>query len=158
LADETVVLPEVNTKVAEVLPKPRLEAAIFCEYANQTPDGKTNLGGVFDRLYVNRETKQSGGFFLFVRLAEATQGLIRIALLDPNDKPVMHIGLDVSEHSFEDTYPKLVQYLDRVGFQATELGTYWLDVSYKGEFLGGASLIVEVRPEEKKDERESGNI
>jgi hypothetical protein len=159
LADETVELPPVTIDVSEVLPKPRLEAVLFCEYANQTSDGKTNLLGIFERIYVNRETKQSGGFFLFVRLAEAIEGLIQISLLDSNGKPVLAVGVDLSGAVFEGHYPKMLQVLDRVAFQATELGVYWLDVTYKGESLGGAPLIVEMRSEaEKKDEHESGDI
>lgn len=150
MADEAVHIPQVTVDVAQVLQKPRLEAVLFCEYANRTEDEKTNLSGIFERIFVNRETKLSGGFFLFVRLAEAGEGPIQIVLLDPANKPVLGIGADLSGDLFKGNYPKMIQVLDRVAFQATELGVYWLDVSYKGESLGGAPLIVEMRPEAEK--------
>lgn len=159
MSDDAVLIPQVTIDVAQVLPKPRLEAALFCEYANRTEDGKTNLSGIFERILVNRETKLSGGFFLFVRLAEAGEGPIQIVLFDPANKPVLAIGTDLSGEPFKGNYPKMIQVLDRVAFQATEMGIYWLDVSYKGDSLGGAPLIVEMRPEaEKKDEHESGDF
>ncbi len=138
----------MNIDVAQVLSKPRLEGVLFAEYANQTADKKTNLSGIFERLRVFRSTKQSGSFFIFVRTAETNRGPLQIALIDPSGKVIIGFGFDLSDQTAEGKYPAMIQFLDRVAFTVTTEGTYWLDVAYNGQSLGGAPLIIEWKPEE----------
>lgn len=143
--------PSLDIDVALVAAKPRLESVLFVEYANQTADGKTNLIGVFDRLFIDRATKESGTFFLFVRTSETHKGVVEIVLVDPNSKPRLGVRFDGRAFPFAEPnpYPRLMQFLDRVAFRATIEGTYWAHVTYEGKALGGAPLTVEWKPKEK---------
>lgn len=143
-------VPTVDIDVAQALAKPRLEGILFAEYANQTGDTKTNLSGIFERLFIDPKTKKSGNFFLFVRTAETHEGVVEIILVDPKSKARLGIKFDGRNFAVAEPnpYPRLMQFLDRVSFEATIEGTYWVHVTYEGETLGGAPLSVEWKTKE----------
>lgn len=152
-------IPEVNIKASEARKKPRLEAILFCDYANRLHDGKLILSGCFDRIIFSaEEDKISIPFFLFIRTMEATEGFVQVSLIDPNETIVLAFQLEVGKLEFMPDMPAQVDFLQRLQFPVPYEGYYWFDVSYNGESIGGSALAIEYRkPEVKKDEHEAGS-
>jgi hypothetical protein len=142
---------KINVDVATALATPRLEVAAFADYASMSKQDKISIAGIFDRILIDKDTKQSNGFFIFVRTAETVRGNIQITLMAPDHTPVAAVIYDASAKKFSPGQPRIVQFLDRIAFKATVEGVYWLDVSYKEQSLGGTGLIVEFKTTEKQD-------
>ncbi len=130
--------------------KPRLIAMLFCDYLNQTGDGKTNLSGVFDRVYVNKEKKKTPRFGVFIRTAETLTEPITLSVFSPSKKLLIafHFSGDIAQFEAQAgerpaDYPKQIQAILGMEFAAEEEGVYWFDISYKGSSIGGAGLPIE---------------
>lgn len=151
--------PKVNIDVAQERGKPRLLAILFCEYAGIAQDTKHFFVGSFERFTFGPiEAKITTSFFLFVRTSETRDGRLQIAVIDPKGKVIMAMAFLVQPEGFTDDTPATVQFLDRIQFAVPIEGVYWFDVSYKGESLGGAPLVIEfLKQEESKDEQQAGN-
>ncbi len=149
-------VPTINIKASEAIKKPRLEAILFCDYVTRTNDGKLILAGSFDRVvFGHDEEKVTMSFFLFVRTAETTKGRLQIAIINPNEEVILAFGFDTELHPFDPKWPAQVNFIQQLQFPALVEGLYWFDVSYLGEPLGGAALIIEhQKQEEVKDEND----
>ena len=136
--------------------KPRLLALLFCDHINQTVDGKANLIGVFDRIFVHPEKKRTPRFALFVRFAETLNGPVVLTVFGPKGEPVFGFQFDANAAQFEALperraeYPRQVQALLGMQFEAGTEGVYWFDISYMSQSLGGAGLPVEFIKEGEK--------
>ncbi|HKG60657.1 MAG TPA: hypothetical protein VKB05_12935 [Pyrinomonadaceae bacterium] len=136
--------------------KPRLLALLFCDYINQTKEEKTNLVGVFDRIYVHPDKKKTPRFALFIRFAEALDGPVTLTVFGPSGQPVFGAEFDANAAQFEAVrerqpeYPRQVQAIVGLQFEAKTEGLYWFDVSYMSQSLGGAGLPVEFIKEGEK--------
>jgi len=127
--------------------KPRLMSLLFFDYANTTLEGKLNLMGVFDRIYVDQVTKKTTPIGIFVRVCKAWDYPFRVTIISPDNKPIggITIGGDPAKYPPDQKRPDQLQALGRVEFQATIEGTYWIDVSYGEQSLGGGPLVLEFR-------------
>jgi len=129
--------------------RPRLLALLFCDYINQTVEGKVNLAGVFDRIYVHPEKKRTPRFALFVRFAEALDSPVTLTVFGPEGDPVFGFQFDPNRSQFEalperrSDYPKQIQAVLGMQFKAETEGVYWFDISFRSQSLGGAGLPVE---------------
>lgn len=157
VSKQSSFVPKDTTNPSESLRKPRLEAMLFCDYATQTIDGKYILGGIFERfVFTHEEEKVTHYFYLFLRLGQTTDGQIQVAFYDPIGKIISAVAFEVSPAQFVGNYPPQINFLDKVRFSTPVEGVYWFDISYQGESLGGAPLIVDfMKPEAEKDEHES---
>jgi hypothetical protein len=148
-------IPVASTKpidVAEERRKPRLLALLFCDYLNWTREDKTNLIGIFDRIYVHPERRATPTFVLFTRSAETTEEGLSVRVFAPDGSPA--IALDFAGAGAEVTFtPNLPAHINstlKIQFQASQEGVYWFHVFYKSEPLGGAGLVVEYRETEER--------
>lgn len=138
--------------VAQERKKPHLVALLFCHLFSLDADGRSNLSGCFDRLFVDPKTKQTGQFILFVRTYETRESGLTVTFLNPKNKAVAAIIFDKPQDLPTDR-PMHVQSYGPVSFAVQSEGVYWVDVSYQGKTLGGESLTVEFRkPEGKQSE------
>jgi hypothetical protein len=135
--------------------KQRLIALSFCDFISQDSIGKVNLMGCFDSIYRDKETKQTGIFYLYVRTAETRKGKVDVTFLDPKNVPIAQVTYEVNTESIPLGKPAHAQIFTRSGFVADELGVYWVDVAYNGESLGGRDLTVSER-EAKEGNNEHG--
>lgn len=145
-------IPLVETKpvnVHEERARPRLVSILFCDYWNQTEDGKTTLAGIFDRIYVHSKGRLTPNFVLFLRSVDTVEEGLRIRVFAPNGSPVMGIDFDNFDASvFTPKLPANVQSTVNLRFPVESEGVYWFNVFYKGESLGGAGLVIEYRETE----------
>jgi len=148
-ASERLKAQVTHVNLSDEKSKPRLLALVFCDYMNRTEDGKINLIGIFDRIYVNPEKKKTPRFALFIRFAEALDGPVTLTVFEPMEQPVFGLQFDPNASQFEavperrSEYPRQVQSLIVMQFEAKIEGVYWFDISYKSQSLGGAGLPVE---------------
>lgn len=124
--------------------KPRLLALLFCDYINTTGDDKVNLLGAFDRITVHPEKRLSPRFVVFARVAEAHESPLWLTVLDPDNEPKAEIRFDPPKmpSDRDPDLPNQVQFMLHIGMKFDKDGTYWFDVSYEGESLGGAGLVI----------------
>lgn len=157
VSKQSSFVPKNTTNPSESLQKPRLEAILFCDYATRTIDGKYILGGIFERfVFTHKEEKVTHYFYLFLRFGQTTNGQIQVALYDPNGEIISAVAFEVSPAQFAGNYPPQINFLDKVRFSTPVEGVYWFDISYQGESLGGAPMIIDfLEPEADKDEHES---
>lgn len=136
----------VSINVDDERKKPRLLSILFCDYVNQTKEGKVNLLGSFDRIFVDKGAA-TPKFIIFLRTAETLDGELKLTIISPKKKAVaaMVFGGDAERKSLD--YQQM-QLIAPMRFQVMEHGLYWLDLSYKDQSLGGVGLLVEPRPAE----------
>jgi uncharacterized protein DUF6941 len=153
LSDEVKEVPKADIDVDKTWRKPVLQSILFCDHANQTDDGKTNLVGIFDRIFVHPEKKVTTAFFLFVRTSQTHKGPIKVRCVTPDSEILFTISYDATESNvqFSEAMPAFVQYLGQLRFVAKAEGIYWLDVSFNDELLGGVPLMIEYRKTEAKE-------
>jgi hypothetical protein len=134
------VTPNIDANVERR--RPRLVALLFCMFFSSDGRGRYNHLGCFDRIFVDPATKETGQFILVVRTAETREKGVVISFLDPSNNVLAAVIFD-EPSSMPTDKPMHLQYSGSIGFTATTEGSYWIDVSYKGESLGGASLIID---------------
>ena len=130
--------------VAQERKKPRLVALLFCHFFSVDVDGRSNVNGCFDRIFVDPATKQTGLFTIVVRTYETRESGITVTILNPKNKAIAAIVFDPPEELPTDK-PMHVQGYGPINFAAKSQGVYWVDVSYKGQTLGGECLTIEYR-------------
>ena len=140
----------VNINVAEERNKPRLLSILFCDYVNQTVEGKVNLLGTFDRIFADKGAS-TPKFIIFLRMAETLDGELRLTIISPKEKAVAALvfGGDAERRN---PYQQM-QLIAPMQFQVAEHGLYWFDLSYKDQTLGGVGLSIEPRPPEPESEQ-----
>lgn len=157
MSEEQPFVPTVNVIGSEEVKKPRLGAILFCEYATITEKGTYVFAGCFERFVFGKdEPKVTSNFFLYVRASQTREGDFQVAIIDPNDTTIMAFKYDLDSAGLIPNLPASIHFVQRIKFPVAVEGTYWVDVSFKGESLGGAPLLVEFQKEEaSEDERKS---
>jgi hypothetical protein len=130
--------------------KPRVLSLLFCDFASFTIDKKVNLLGIFDRIFVHPEKKQTPIFTLFIRTAETIEERLTVTLFRPDGKPGLGFQFGGQKQTYTPNLPAQIQLLIGLQFVAEIEGAYWFDVSYKEKSIGGAGLVVEYRTEQKE--------
>lgn len=149
-AQEKAQERQVKRALAKVTPnidanaerkRPRLVAILFCMFFSADAQGRFNHLGCFDRIFVDPTTRETGQFTLVVRTAETREKGVVITFLDPSNNVLAAVVFDEPVSAPTDKTMHL-QYSGSIGFTATTEGSYWIDVSYKGESIGGESLNI----------------
>jgi hypothetical protein len=145
MSDEITTEPQVNIDVAQEREKPRLLAILFFDFFNETSEGKINLLGIFDRIYVPPTKKRSPPVGLFIRFNYVLNGLVQIVFFSPNNKPTGGFAFSTDDIKDRKEGQNQLQIFVKTEFDTPEEGDYWIDVSYRGLSLGGCKLTVEFR-------------
>jgi hypothetical protein len=130
--------------------KPRLLALVTADWANLTQDGKPNVIGVFDRIFVSKLPHDSPRFFLYARLTLPRSGRLALVIRAPDGSALGEVDVEVhrSSETSEAREPDCLDFvtpLVKLGLPVT--GVYQIDAYFDGELLGQAPLIVAERPE-----------
>lgn len=151
MAEETIEVPTATIDVAKEVEKPRLEALLFAEYGAIALDKKGLVCGIFDRLFVSAEKKETGLFYLFVRTCETLDDEIRIRIFSPDNNllAVAESGEVQNPEVIKKEPPRHLQVLHRLSLKTPLEGIYWFEVLYKGQSLGGTPLIVMFKQEDE---------
>ena len=144
-SSEEIARRQANIDLAKELKKPRLVSVLFCDFANQTVEGKLNLLGIFDRIFVDPELKKTPPVGFFVRTGGTFDGPVEITILDPNDQMVAVLSFAADDMSKTEGKHFQMQVVGKVQFPTSTEGLYWFDISYQGESLGGTGLQIEYR-------------
>jgi hypothetical protein len=157
LSEQQPYVPKVNIVASEEAKKPQLGAILFCEYAVRTDKDTYVFANCFERfLFSKDEPKVTSNFFLYVKANQTREGDFQVAIIDPNDSILLAFSYELDSTGLIANLPASVHFLQRVKFAVTVEGVYWVDVSFKGESLGGAPLLVDFQKEEaSEDERKS---
>jgi hypothetical protein len=144
----------VNTK-ADALKewqRPLLVSLLFCDSCSLREDSKADVIGIFDRIYVHPETRVTPLFMLFVRTAETTGEMVRVICRAPDGRiPTLVEFMAAPSSEFSPNLPANVQGIVTMNpFLVHTEGVYWFDVSFKGQSLGGAALVIEFRETEDR--------
>lgn len=150
--------------VPEERRKRRVEALLFFDAANQTQDGKTNILGIFDRLFLAAIPGKTPGFGIFIRTAEVSDGRIEVVVTSPSGERVGGLLLGIDEQPEVarlanvkgSGWPLRVQLLGRLAFEVPEEGVYWFSVHHNGEVIGGTGLIVSLGSEKEDGGKSTG--
>ena len=133
--------------VADERKRPRLLAILFCDFVNTTSDNKPNLVGIFDSFAVDRESKATPHFWVYIRVAEITDKFVT-TVLNGDNQPVMSFWSVVQTDTFTHDLPRQTQTMVRLQISNIEKeGVFWFDVSHEGNSLGGAGLPIKYQPE-----------
>ncbi len=158
MADETVTDIAASFDIEATKAVARLSALLFFDYANQTGDGKVNLLGVFDRIFVDTDEKKTLPFGVFVRTHETLDSPVKVSVISPENKAVGNFQYELARKDVvlpEGQKFVMMQVMLQVHFDAPLEGSYWVDVSFQGQSLGGAPLTVAYRDLKKLKENES---
>jgi hypothetical protein len=141
-----------NMDISKEWQRPRLVSILFCDSYKMAEDGKADLIGVFDRIYVHPEIKNTPPFTLFVRTAETLEGLIQIICYAPDGEiPTVVNYASAPESAFTPNLPANLQGISHMNpFHISMEGIYWFDVTFRGQSLGGAGLAIAFRETEDK--------
>jgi hypothetical protein len=148
----------------DIRKRPRLLSLLFCDFYNQTSDGKVNLIGIFDRIFVHPEIKKTPAFFLYVRTAETFEDLVSVRIFgpEPENEPIAELNFGgPKEMPSKDRLPgdpNQLQLLMPIAFEVKKQGVFWFDVSFKGKSLGGAGLVMHYRETEDKQSGTDGYV
>jgi hypothetical protein len=135
--------------IAEERKKPHLVALLFCHFYNMDVEGRSNISGCFDRIFVDPAKKQTGQFTILIRTYETRKEGLTVTISDPKNKVVAAILFDPPEKLPTDK-PMHVQAFGPINFNVRSEGVYWVDVSYQDKSLGGDSLTIEYRKQDEK--------
>ena len=130
----------------------RLTALSFADFINQTNDGKYNLLGIFDRIYVDPNNPTPRPFGLFVRTSQTREGELTVTGYAPDGEVVFKIIAGIDSAKMEESKLSHLQLGVVIQIEAKSEGVYWFEVKYNETVLGGAPLLVEHRSMEVKDD------
>jgi hypothetical protein len=155
LSEQQPYVPKVSVTASEEVKKPRLGAILFCEYAARTEKDTYLLAGCFERFVFRKdEPKVTSNFFIYVRASQTREGDFQVAIIDPNDKILLAYTYHLDSAGLIPDLPASIHFLQRLKFPVAVEGIYWVDVSFNGESLGGAPLLIDFQKEEaSEDER-----
>ena len=131
--------------IASEVARPRLLAILFCDWVNETPENKANLIGAFDRLFVQSDSRLTPPFTLYIRATHVHEGPTLIRVFQPDGRVGLEAAVEPPEVTEGTDEPENLQVIARMQFVAEQVGTYWVEVSYRGQSLGGAPLVVQLR-------------
>ena len=147
MPDNEQIEPPVGIEPSKAKNEPSLVSLLFFNFINETKEGKVNLLGVFDRIYVDPETKVSLPFGVFVRVANAFGAPVRCDAFTPDNSFVGGLML-LAEEGFklpDGRKPIQIQIAGHMKLTTPVEGTYWFVVSYKEKVLGACPLLVEYK-------------
>ena len=152
MAEEQTKIAEERIDIEARFAEPRLVAMLFCDHANVTKENKYNLIGTFDRVSVRPsadDTPNTPPFFLYLRV-RATVDSLTLRVYQPDGSLVATALLAAVERVGSARETHFMQMAQRLQFEVPVPGDYWLEVIYRGQPLGGATMTVEYL--EGKDE------
>lgn len=152
LSNEIETADNIKVDTLKEWQRPRLVSILFCDSYKLSDDDKADLIGIFDRVYVHPERKQTPPFTIFVRTAETTDGRLQVLCHAPSGEiPTRIIFSGAARAEFTPNLPANYQCIVYMNpFLVDAEGVYWFDVSFKGQSLGGAALVIEFRETEDK--------
>jgi hypothetical protein len=155
LAEETATIPTVDIDVlTRKREAARLEGILFADYAVVGSDGKATVAGIFERVFVDPEKRETGRFFVYVKTVEATEAAIELTIIDPKGRVVATATGAVEPPALVDLpKPRRLTMIFPFGLTLGPEGVdglYWFEVKYKGQFLGDAVLNLEFRKQGKE--------
>jgi hypothetical protein len=151
MSEDQLTIPEITIDVEQGREKPHLISLLFYDYSNRTETGKFNILGIFDRLSVDIEKKRTHSFGMFVKVAQLTEGIIRVVIFDPNGQMIAVLDFELpDEYPKEEKY-QVAQAAGTLEFDTAVEGLYWFDVFHNHQSLGGAGLQIAFKSSEKKD-------
>lgn len=155
--DQNTFVPKVTIDVAAERRRPRLEALLFAEYATKSEGGLYHLSGCFNRLLFSKGEKRiTNRFYLYVQTGETRDGEFQVAVFSPGNELLLAMSFEIETAEYSPKYPTQFHLLHRVQFPVPVEGNYWFDVSYRGESLGGAPLIIDFKDEELVEDERQG--
>lgn len=160
MSDETKTEPTVPIDLVQEREKPRLLSILFFDFYSETKEGKLNLLGIFDRLFVDPSRKRTMPIGIFVRTAQAFGANIKCEIHSPEGIVTggFNFMVPASARLPDGTQPIQAQILARLEFNAPVDGTYWFAISFAGQVLGGAPLVIQYKdPKELEGEPTTGN-
>lgn len=152
MSEEAVTQPETTIDVAAERQKPRLISILFYDFLNETKDGKPNVLGVFDRLFVDVNRKRTSAFGLYIRTAQTFAEPVKVFVFSPENTLTAGFSFSLDPKIYEELKPEMMQLKGAVAFDAPVEGMYWFVVSYQNMILGGTSLKIEFRDLEGKQD------
>jgi len=152
LSDEIEIAGNTKVDTPKEWQQPRLLSILFCDSCKVTDDGKTDVIGIFDRIYVHPEVRVTPPFMLFTRTAETADGIMQIVCYAPDGKIPTVVDFErVPKSEYTPNLPANYQGITTMNpFYVYSEGVYWFGVFFKGQALGGAGLVVEFRETEDK--------
>lgn len=152
MSDEVETAANIQVDTVEEWQRPRLVSILFCDSYQIRDDGKADLTGIFDRIYVHPERRHTPPFWLYVRTAETTDAPIRIVCRAPDGGiPTMANLAPINKEEYTPNLPANYQGIVHMNpFYVSAGGVYWVDVRFNGKSLGGAALAIELRETEDK--------
>lgn len=136
--------------IPEVKQTPRLMSLLFCDFASKTDDGKMNLLGIFDRVYVHPEIRMTPPFVLYGRTVETFEDNLWLRIFDPDHSPRAEFKFDPPAEiklarERDPNLPTNVQFIIPLQLNIQKQGIYWFDIAYRDYSLGGTGLPVMFR-------------
>lgn len=147
MSNEIEAAVNTNVDTLKEWQRPRLVSILFCDSYKLAEDGKTSLIGIFDRIYVHPDVRQTPPFTLFVRAAETLDGLMQVICYAPTGEIPTIVNFERAHRSaFTPNLPANIQGITHMDpFHVSTDGIYWFDVTFRGQSLGGAALAIEFR-------------
>lgn len=152
MSDELETAANTQVDTVQEWRRPRLVSLLFCDSCNYREDGKTDVIGIFDRIYVHPDRRQTPPFTLFVRTTETAEGMMLATCRAPNGlTPTMVSFARVPKEAYTPNLPSNFQSIVHMNpFYVAIEGVYWFEVFFEGNPLGGAGLVIEFRETEDK--------
>ncbi|MCI0490085.1 MAG: hypothetical protein L0229_26120 [Blastocatellia bacterium] len=150
MTEDTAFISTETIDVAQVRKEPRLIAFLFCNYVNVTGNGKPNLLGIFDRIFVDPDKKKTANFIMFVKMAEVS-GPTEIRIFNPLGELVAGALLEPNVRQTTSDEIIFAQAIVHISLETEEEGIYWFDILYQGHSLGGTGLEVRFKQREEQN-------
>jgi len=148
MAEEPAETTTANMSLAESRKQPSIIALLFCDYAKTSPEGKLNISGIFDRIFVDPDIKKTPTFYVFLKLQEVF-GSAEFHILNPAGKIIGAALYEVKQDAAKSDELNFTQASIRfMELETEEEGLYWFEIVYKGHSLGGTGLKVEFKKRE----------
>ncbi|HLJ65914.1 MAG TPA: hypothetical protein VKX16_00970 [Chloroflexota bacterium] len=130
--------------------QPIVKAAILCDYAMTSQDGKLSLVGIFSSMHLQSLPGAYPRFFVvFILALEAGQHDVQIGILDPAGQQMLPNPPSIPVHQ---TYPGADTNLvvDFSGLMFQRAGIHQIQLLVGGEYIHSIPLSVGVAPEQSE--------
>jgi hypothetical protein len=121
---------------------PRVEAVLLCDYINMTGDGKYNVMGIYERVWIVNKEVPFHRFIIYAKVAEITDGKLVIRIVH-SDGELLYAAEVGRENPPVDGKDRWLVTHSVVDLALERPGTHWIDFEYNGEPIGGASFAVD---------------
>ena len=133
---------------------PYMEALLLCDHANVTGDGKPNLAGVFNVIFVKPDEPNTPSMYLFLRIGNAPQSGVQLRTVAPSGQIVAQGNIRPQSGQGDLESPGPLEAIIRLRFAVHERGVHWFEVLCDGEVLGRSALTVNDREQDDPEEEE----